>query len=398
MDLTSALSVSALISLLQELVEDNFVDVLVKGELSNVSFPASGHCYFTLKDAKAQLRCAMFRGQLRGLRFRPEEGMAVYCQARVSIYPQRGDLQLIVDNIEPEGLGQLQLAYEQLKNKLQQAGLFAAERKKPLPDFPQTVGIVTSSTGAAIRDILNVLRRRTSGLQVLLLPVLVQGDGAGRQIAAAIETFNRLGLADVLIVGRGGGSREDLWAFNEEIVARAIAASTIPVISAVGHEIDYSIADMVADLRAPTPSAAAELVAKNRLELERHLDQLELRLATQMKSRLSLLESRLTGLQNRLRPPQDIIRLQQQKLSQQTRQLQHAMQRLLTEKSGAFAALAGRLQALSPLAVLGRGYAIVKNDANDQVVTSVTEVEIGDTLKVMLAAGCLKVSVQDKSE
>ena len=249
MDFTSALSVSSLVTVLQELVEDNFVDVLVKGELSNVSFPASGHCYFTLKDSRAQLRCAMFRGQLRGLRFRPEEGMAVYCRARVSIYPQRGDLQLIVETIEPEGLGQLQLAFEQLKSKLQQEGLFAEERKKTLPEFPRTIGIVTSPTGAAIRDILNVLRRRTAGLNVLVLPVLVQGEDAARQIAAAINTFNAQTNVDVLIVGRGGGSREDLWAFNEEIVARAIVASSIPIISAVGHEVDFSIADMVADLR-----------------------------------------------------------------------------------------------------------------------------------------------------
>ncbi len=398
MDLSSALSVSGLVSLLQEVVEDNFVDVLVKGELSNVSFPASGHCYFTLKDSRAQLRCAMFRGQLRGLRFRPEEGMSVFCQARVSIYPQRGDLQLIVENIEPEGVGRLQLAFEQLKTKLQREGLFAVERKRFLPEFPLTIGIVTSPTGAAIRDILNVLQRRTGGLNILLIPVLVQGDGAAQQIAQAINVFNQQSQADVLIVGRGGGSREDLWAFNEEIVARAIAASAIPVISAVGHETDFSIADMVADLRAPTPSAAAELVAKNRFELERHLDQLQLRLATQMKNRLSLLDSKLTGLLNRLKPPQDKLRLQRQMLIQENRRLNLAMQQIINEKGNALAGLAGRLQALSPLAVLGRGYAIVKSEKQGQVITASDDVAIGEALDLILSQGHLKVTVTQKIE
>lgn len=397
MDFTSALSVSALVALLQELVEDNFVEVLVKGELSNVSLPASGHCYFTLKDQKAQLRCAMFRGQLRGLRFKPEEGMSVYCQARVSIYPQRGDLQLIVEHLEPQGVGQLQLAFEQLKNKLQQEGLFAEGRKQRLPDFPRTVGVVTSPTGAAIRDILNILKRRTTGLNVLLAPVQVQGEGAAAQISAAIKMFNQHAQADVLIVGRGGGSREDLWAFNEEVVARAIAASAIPVISAVGHEVDFSIADMVADLRAPTPSAAAELVAKNRLELERHLDQLVLRLGMQMKNRLTLLDSRLTGLQRRLRPPQQIIHLQKQKLEQYSDRLVAAMQRVLREQESRLSGLAGRLHALSPLAVLGRGYAIVKQENTGNVVTSTDDVELGESLDIMLTHGRLKATVEAKN-
>ncbi len=396
MDLASAISVSSLVTLLQELVEDNFVDVVVRGELSNVSLPASGHCYFTLKDSKAQLRCAMFRGQLRGIPFRPQEGMAVFCRARVSIYPQRGDLQLIVESMEPEGVGQLQLAFEQLKNKLQQEGLFADERKKELPHFPKIIGIVTSPTGAAIRDMIHVLRRRTAGLHVLLLPVMVQGEGAARQIAAAIDSFNFLPEIDVLIVGRGGGSREDLWAFNEEIVARAIAASKIPVISAVGHEVDFSIADMVADFRAPTPSAAAEIVAKNRLDLERHLDQLELRLATQMKAQLSLMESRLNGLQKRLRPPQETIRLQQQTLAQLSGRLVQAIQNVISEKQVLLSGLARQLDVLSPLAVLGRGYAIVKNEQTQEVLRQASDVEVGDSLQVLLGKGQLKVDVKSK--
>ncbi len=263
-----------------------------------MSRPPSGHIYFTLKDRKAQIRCAMFRSQARTLRFNLEDGIAVICRARVSIYPQRGDLQLIVEGVEPEGVGQLQLAFEQLKDKLQQEGLFAEDLKQDLPAFPTVVGVVTSATGAALQDILNVLKRRSAALKVLLRPVPVQGEGAAVEIAVAIDELNREGSADVLIVGRGGGSKEDLWAFNEEVVARAIHASTIPVISAVGHEVDFSIADLVADLRAPTPSAAAELVVQNRLDLERHLDQLVLRLADRMKSQLKLLQSRLEGLEN----------------------------------------------------------------------------------------------------
>ncbi|RLB73761.1 MAG: exodeoxyribonuclease VII large subunit, partial [Deltaproteobacteria bacterium] len=303
MDKSAAVSVSTLVQLLQELVEDNFVEVLVQGELSNVSRPPSGHYYFTLKDRKAQIKCAMFRSHVRALRFKPSDGLKVICRGRVSIYPQRGDLQLIVEGIEPEGVGALQLAFDQLQEKLEAEGLFAPELKQPLPPFPQVIGVVTSSSGAAIQDILNVLQRRSAGLQVLLRSARVQGEGAAAEIAAGIADLNRETDVDVLIVGRGGGSREDLWPFNEEIVARAIAASRIPVISAVGHEVDFSIADLVADLRAATPSAAAELVVKNRLELERHLDQLTLRLATQIRSRLSLLSSRLYGLEKRLKAP-----------------------------------------------------------------------------------------------
>ena len=293
MEPTKVISVSSLVRLIQELVEDNFVEVLVQGELSNLSRPGSGHFYFSLKDQNAQIRCAMFRNQVRSLKFMPENGMAMICRGRVSLYPQRGDLQLIIESMEPEGVGSLQLAYEQLKEKLLKEGLFADELKKPLPAFPSTIGLVTSASGAAIQDILNILRRRSTGVRVLLRPVRVQGEGAAGEIAAALAELNAEGSANVIIAGRGGGSREDLWAFNEEIVARAIAMSDIPVISAVGHETDFSIADLVADLRAPTLSAAAELVVRNRIDLERHLDQLILRLAAQMRSRLTLLESRL---------------------------------------------------------------------------------------------------------
>jgi exodeoxyribonuclease VII large subunit len=392
---STVVTVSALIACLQELVEDNFVEVLVRGELSNVSRPPSGHYYFTLKDQKSQIRCAMFRSHARALRFSPQDGMAVICRGRVSVYSQRGDLQLIVEGIEPEGVGRLQLAFEQLKEKLQLEGLFAQNFKKNLPEFPTVVGVVTSPTGAALQDILNILKRRSSGLKVLLRPVLVQGDGAAQEIARAIDELNREGSADVLIVGRGGGSREDLWAFNEEVVARSIFTSQIPVISAVGHETDFSIADMVADLRAPTPSAAAELVVQNRLELERHLDQLTLRLADRMKSQLMLLHSRLNGLEKRLKAPQEQIQLQQLHLQQWEGRLQHSMRTILDRQHQRFSLLAGQLNSLSPLQVLSRGYAIVTDTKSDKIIYSTEQVESGDLLDIKLSKGELSATVTE---
>ncbi|MDA3902033.1 MAG: exodeoxyribonuclease VII large subunit [Desulfuromusa sp.] len=393
MDISAAVSVSTLVQLLQELVEDNFVEVLVRGELSNVSQPASGHYYFTLKDKSAQLRCAMFRSHARTLRFKPTDGLAVICRGRVSVYPQRGDLQLIVEGIEPEGVGGLQLAFDQLKEKLENEGLFAQELKQPLPPFPQTIGIVTSASGAAIQDILNVLRRRSAGVGVLLRSVRVQGEGAAEEIAAAIVDLNIEANSDVLIVGRGGGAREDLWAFNEEIVARAIAVSRIPVISAVGHEVDFSISDLVADLRAPTPSAAAELVVQNRLDLERHLDQLTLRLAAQMRSRLSLLYSHLYGLQKRLKAPQELVQMQRLMLQQQLLCLRQAMNEIIDQQQHKLDLLISRLETLSPLAVLSRGYAIVKRMKTGQVVHDVEQLEAGDHLQIKFAIGQVAVTV-----
>ncbi|HEY5672584.1 MAG TPA: exodeoxyribonuclease VII large subunit [Malonomonas sp.] len=397
MQLSQVVPVSSLVQLLQELVEENFVDVLVQGELANFSRPASGHSYFTLKDQKSQLRCAMFRPQLRALRFQPQNGMEVICRGRVSIYPQRGDLQLIVDGIEPVGVGDLQLAFLQLQEKLDKEGLFSAARKRPLPAYPQTIGIVTSATGAAIHDILNVLRRRSAGVKILLRSVRVQGLGAAEEIAEAIADLNADGRAEVLIVGRGGGSREDLWAFNEELVARAIAASKLPVISAVGHEVDISIADLVADLRAPTPSAAAELVVKNRQDLERHLDQLEQRLAQQVRNRLELMQLRLQALQRRLKGPDERIRLQQQELQRLVSRLRQALQLRLGEKSQRLAFLSGRLDALSPLKVLGRGYAIAKLQKTGEILRDSAQVQLGDLIGLRLEKGTVAAVVAKKN-
>lgn len=387
------ITVTTLIHLLQDLVEENFVDVLVQGELASISRPASGHYYFTLKDSKTQLRCAMFRSHARALCFGLEEGMEVICRGRVSVYPQRGDLQLIVEGVEPVGVGSLQLAFEQLQQKLAAEGLFDEVRKRPLPEYPATIGVVTSATGAAIHDILTVLRRRSAGVKVLLRPVRVQGVGAAEEISEAIDDLNQDGRSEILIVGRGGGSREDLWAFNEEVVARAIVASQLPVISAVGHEIDISISDLVADLRAATPSAAAEMVVQNRLELERHLDQLVLRLGQQMRSRLDLLQSRLQGLEMRLKAPLEQVRIQRLRLEQLQLRMQQALVLSVNQRKERLSVLCGRLDALSPLAVLSRGYAIVRCPETGVIVRDEQQVVVDDLLEIKLGKGELLAKV-----
>ncbi len=392
------LTVTRLAALLKEVVEENFAQVLVEGEISNFSVPASGHFYFSLKDDGAQLRVVMFRSQARLLVFRPENGMRVILSGRVSLYPQRGEVQLVAETIEPRGIGSLQVAYEQLKNKLAGEGLFAEARKRPLPTFPRTVGVVTSATGAAIHDIVNVLRRRGAGLRLLLRPVRVQGDGAAAEIAEAITDHNRLGVADVLIVGRGGGSLEDLWAFNEEVVARAIHASAIPVISAVGHEVDTTIADFVADLRAPTPSAAAELVARSRLELEGHLDHLAQRLAGQMQGRLELLAERVQGLTRRLRSPRQQLLLWRQRHADLARRLDRAMVRRQQEAEGRLATLAGQLDLLSPLRTLERGYAIVFAEKTGKAVLDAGTLAIGDQVQLRFSIGRATATVDETGQ
>ncbi|HEY7746898.1 MAG TPA: exodeoxyribonuclease VII large subunit [Desulfuromonadales bacterium] len=392
------LTVSRLAALLKEVVEENFAQVLVEGEVSNFSVPASGHFYFSLKDESAQLRAVMFRTQARLLPFRPENGMRVILSGRVSLYSQRGEVQLIAETLEPRGVGSLQVAFEQLKSKLAGEGLFAEARKRPLPMFPRTVGVVTSATGAAIHDIVNVLRRRGAGLRVVLRPVRVQGEGAAAEIAEAIADHNRLAAADVLIVGRGGGSLEDLWAFNEEAVARAIHASAIPVISAVGHEVDTTIADFVADLRAPTPSAAAELVARSRLELEGHLDHLSQRLAGQMQGRLALLDERVQGLTRRLRSPRQQLLLWQQRHADLVRRLDRSMARRQQETEVRLGTLAGRLDLLSPLRTLERGYAIALAEKTGKAVLDAGTLARGDRLQLRFARGRARATVEESGE
>ncbi|MFZ3217564.1 MAG: exodeoxyribonuclease VII large subunit [Candidatus Acidiferrales bacterium] len=289
--------VSELTAHIRELLETALPEVWVEGEVSNCHMAQSGHCYFTLKDAKSQIRCVCFRDQMRGMKFKPEDGLHITVRGALSVYDARGEYQIYVTQIEPVGLGALQLAFDQLKKKLEQEGLFAAARKKPLPVLPRCIGVITSPTGAAIRDILRVLKRRFPNAQVTLYPVKVQGAGAAAEMAEALRYLNAAQSVDVLILARGGGSLEDLWAFNEEILARAIFASAIPVITGVGHETDFTIADFVADLRAPTPSAAAEIVVKSRQEFERHIAEQQRQLAQKMRFRLSQWRHRVRDLQ-----------------------------------------------------------------------------------------------------
>ncbi|HWW50480.1 MAG TPA: exodeoxyribonuclease VII large subunit [Verrucomicrobiae bacterium] len=289
--------VSELTERISELLERAFTDVWVEGEVSNCREAQSGHIYFTLKDARSQIRCVCFRDQLRGIRCRPEDGLHITVRGSLGVYEPRGEYQVYVSYIEPVGLGALQLAFEQLKKKLQAEGLFDDARKRPLPVLPRCIGVVSSPKGAAIRDILRVLKRRFANVHVQLYPVKVQGAGAAGEIVVALRHFNRVKFADVLIVARGGGSLEDLWAFNEEIVARAIAESVIPVITGVGHETDFTIADFVSDVRAPTPSAAAEIVLRSRQEFERHIAEHQLRLVRQTRYLLSERRHRVRDLE-----------------------------------------------------------------------------------------------------
>lgn len=397
MSATSAIPVSRLVALLRDVVEENFLAVWVEGEISNFSIPASGHYYFTLKESDAQLRTVMFRAHNRLLRFIPENGLKVVCNGRVSVYPQRGELQFIAEGMEPCGVGGLQLAFEQLKERLAAEGLFAAEVKRPLPSHPETVGIVTSATGAALQDILQILRRRGAGVRILLAPVKVQGEGAAAEIAQAISDLNRHGQADVLIIGRGGGSLEDLWAFNQEIVARAIRASKIPVISAVGHETDTTIADYAADLRAPTPSAAAELVARGKLEREVHLDHLSTRLATQIDSRLRCAKEQVEGLARRLRSPLAVVAQQRLLLAQMENRLDSGMMRRVQRQRDRLQGVFGRLDLLSPFATVARGYAIVTR-SDGSVVRDAMAVLPGERIHLQLQHGRLAAIIERREE
>lgn len=376
------LSVTRFNQLAQELVEDNLAELLLRGEISNLAKPASGHWYFSLKDENSQARAVMFRTANRRVAFAPENGQQILCRARASVYAPRGDLQLIVEEIEPEGIGSLQIAFEQLKNRLEQEGLFAPEHKAPLPPYPQSIGIVTSASGAAVHDILNILERRASGLHIVLRPAVVQGEEASASIVAAIEEFNISNCVDVLIVGRGGGSLEDLQAFNSEEVARAIFNSKIPVISATGHETDYTIADFVADLRAPTPSAAAELVVKNRNEVEQHVDQLRLRLDSAIKHRLERSRSALGTLMHRLRSPEQQLQWRKQELENLRQRLTSGMKRRLENSRYQLSICARELEALSPLQTLKRGFAVVEKQDSATLVTSAAELEADERIKI----------------
>ena len=389
------LSVSGLVALLQDVVETNFVTVTVEGEISNFAAPASGHWYFTLKDSNAQLRAVMFRGRNRLVRSPPLDGVQAVCSGAVTVYAARGELQMVVDSLVVGGQGDLQVAFEALKERLAEEGLFSAERKRMLPPFPRSVGIVTSASGAAIQDIFNVMQRRAPDVHLLLCPVRVQGDGAAEEIAEAVRNLNRYGSLDVLIVGRGGGSMEDLWAFNEEIVARAIAESEVPVISAVGHETDFTIADLVADLRAPTPSAAAELVARNRQELEAHLDHLQIRLSSRMDQSLGLVAERLAGLEGQLKIYARDFAALPDKIMELENRLVIAIRSKMRQYEDGLAVAAGRLDALSPLQQLDRGFVIASSDRDGVGLTSTENLNPGDPLWLRFSRGRAAVRVED---
>jgi len=366
--------------------------VYISGEISNfTNHYKSGHLYFTLKDETAAVKAVMFKGQASKLSFEPENGLKVIVRARVSLYDRDGAYQIYVDAMQPDGVGALQKAYEQLKAKLEKEGLFDERRKKPLPRFPKRVGVITAETGAAVRDIIHVLGRRYPLADIVLCPVLVQGDGAPPQLIQALETLNAERAADVIIIGRGGGSIEDLWAFNDEGVARAVAASEIPVISAVGHETDFTICDFVADLRAPTPSAAAEQAVPDQNELRVQIGHLSQRSFGALDFRLKREYQRLDTLSKcrALKEPLSLVEEQQMRLDYTVKGLQTAFGGQVAGEQKRLFAAAAKLDALSPLKVLSRGYAIARN--GDRVLRSVSEVSSGDRLTVRFSDGELPV-------
>jgi exodeoxyribonuclease VII large subunit len=423
-------------------IEREYSDAWVEGEISNFRAPDSGHLYFTLKDGNAQIKVVMFRSSARLLRFRPADGLQVVVRGRVTVYEDRGELQISAEHIEPKGAGSLQLAFEQLKTKLEAEGLFAAERKKPIPALPSRIGVVTSTQAAALRDILNVLQRRHHSVNVLIYPAQVQGDAAAQEVAAGVRFFNQHHNVDVVIVARGGGSAEDLASFNDEALARTVAASEIPVISAVGHETDFTIVDFVADLRAPTPSAAAELVIRSRQEVEDHAAALSERLSRAMRYRLLMGRQALTELAQHgaFARMMELIHQRQQTLDDLTHRMELAERQLLEQKlrrwerisaavrhydlrlilsgmrneldSGTAALVAimrnvllqhrvrserlqTALQSLSPLAILDRGYALVF-DSQGKLLKDVRGVKVGEEISARLSHGQLQAAITKK--
>ena len=369
------------------ILEANFDHVWIEGEISNLAEPSSGHIYFSLKDESAQVRAAMFRSRKLALKFQPKDGVHVIVSAQISLYEPRGDYQLIIEHMEPAGVGVLHAKFLQLKAKLEAEKLFDVKYKKPLPKLPRCIGVITSPTGAAIRDILSVLKRRFAGVTVIIYPTQVQGSEAAAQIVLALQTANMRHESDVLILARGGGSLEDLWSFNEEVVARAIFASSIPVVSAVGHETDFTIADFVADMRAPTPSAAAELAVPDAVEWLAALVNFKQRLINLIQYKLQQTKLLLESLKNRLRPPQYYLSQQAQRLDEVERRLHMAMQHQLTYWQHRLVKASAALNLVSPLATLVRGYAIVSKDS--RVVQTTKDVIVGDAIQTKLADGTL---------
>jgi exodeoxyribonuclease VII large subunit len=384
------LTVSQLTARLKGVVEQTFQSVWVAGEISNFSQPQSGHCYFTLKDDAAQIRAVLWRTTAAKLKLELHDGLDVVCRGHLDVYPPRGSYQLVVDELQPQGLGALELALRQLREKLAKEGLFAPERKRPLPPFPRRIAVVTSPTGAAIRDFLQVLSRRWRGVEVLLFPARVQGDCASGEIVEAIRQANRTQpRPDVLVLTRGGGSLEDLWCFNEEPVIRAIAASRVPTVSAVGHEIDVTLADLVADVRALTPSEAAERIVPSADDVADLVRGLSLRLRMALATRVAHIRSRLDSLASRpaLRCPQDGVLLRTRRVDELSVRLHAAAQTMLRDRRAAVAGAAGKLEALSPLAVLGRGYSLTYAEDNDRLITAAGQLRPGQRIVTRFQRG-----------
>ena len=385
------LTVGQLTGVVREMLGEAFGDVWVAGEISGVRLASSGHYYFTLKDSNAQLRAVAFRNAARTLRFKPQDGMAVLARGHIDVYEARGEYQLIVEAIEPQGLGALQLAFEQLKKKLAEEGLFDQARKRSLPRLPQRIGVVTSPTGAVIRDILHILARRFPGLHIRVYPALVQGEGSVNEVVRGIRYFSESGWADVVIVARGGGSLEDLWTFNEEAVARAIAACAVPVISAIGHETDFTIADFVADLRAPTPSAAAEVVICTRQEL---LDRIQASLGRMRQSlRLRLAETRrrLQATTARIMRRDVRLRLARawQRIDASDARMGELMRARMARERGRVDLVNAHLTQLSPLKILDRGYSIVQTGTG-LILKDPADSPPGTALLIRLARGLIR--------
>lgn len=389
------LTVSQVNRLVKNLLDDSFSVLAVEGELSNYVHHSSGHRYFTLKDQSSQLRCVMFRWAAEKLDFRPMDGAKLLAVGNLTVYEAAGQYQLNVVRLQPLGRGDLLARLEELKNRLAAEGVFA--RKRPIPQYPSAVGVVTSPTGAAVRDIISILGRRAPHVRVIVRPTLVQGDGAAEDIVRAVAEFNRLGLADVLIVGRGGGSIEDLWCFNEEPVARALATSDIPVISAVGHETDVTLADFAADLRAPTPSAAAELAVRDSAELRQTLESARALLRRSMLTRIDDLAARTATVQKALEPERFVRNLMTrgQRIDDLSARLKNAVLLAVSRRGASFDALASRLLAMNPESVLARGYAIVSRGDDGRIVTDEAMTIPGDDIRIRLARGGLRAEVRE---
>lgn len=394
----SALTVTELNQYVKDLLDLNppLTDIYIKGEISNLKAHSSGHLYFTMKDEQSALKCVMFRSSAAGLSFTPENGMKITAHGRISAFVRDGAYQLYCDSMEPDGVGSLYIAFEQLKKKLQSEGLFSEERKKPIPKIPSRVGVVTSPTGAAVRDIINVCKRRFPYAHVIVYPALVQGDGAVESVAAGIDYFNRVGGADVLIVGRGGGSIEDLWAFNSEVVARAVAKSSIPVISAVGHETDFTICDFVADKRAPTPSAAAELAVPEINELKQKFLNIVSRESALIRKRIEGYRTVVKALERSraLTSPKNTIDDRRLSVDRLFERLEFAQKGILERKRAYLSENVKALNALNPLAVLTRGYSAVF-DGDNKVIKSKNDVKCGDRITLKLSDGNVSATVDE---